>query len=71
MLTVPLGANDQHWFREFSQLLSHLYSVFFTLLLVSAISTPFFIQKLSWWVLWALVKLHNTVTGMAEVEGVP
>lgn len=38
-----------------------MYSVFLFLLRVSGISSPFFIQKLSSWVLWALVRLHCSV----------
>lgn len=40
---------------------THLYSVFLFLLRVSGISSPFFIQKLSSWALWALVRLHCSV----------
>lgn len=45
---------------------AYLYSVFLVLSLVSMISSPFFIQKLSRWLLWEAVRLHWRVIELLE-----
>lgn len=41
----------------------HLYDVFFSSVRVLEISRPFFIQKLSLWGVWDVVRSHRRVTG--------
>lgn len=45
------------------QAAGHLYDVFLNSVRVLEISSPFFIQKLSLWGVWKVVRLHSRVTG--------
>lgn len=45
------------------QAAGHLYDVFLSSVRVLEISCPFFIQKLSLWGVWEVVRLHSRVTG--------
>lgn len=42
---------------------AYLYSMFLPMSLVSEISSPFFIQKLSRWAFWEDVRLHWSMIG--------
>lgn len=60
----PLSQNKLHG----GEAVCHLYAVFLCSVRVLGISCPFFIQKLSLWGVWAVVRLHCSVTGLLEVS---
>lgn len=66
-LQCPLYQN-MSYLQQRGKAVCHLYAVFLCSVRVLGISCPFFIQKLSLWGVWAVVRLHCRVTDLPEVS---